>query len=157
MAVHGASDHASLCKFYEMFWKGAKAQAGGEGTATPIHQHQEWTSHLKNLLSGDYSPYVFRGILWPCPNGLSKTTVFNIVNLPIILVSNDGKTRHWGMFRQAWESNEHQLLDMALRDYQSIKSTPVPVTVVCSETGRILSQNTASMTLIGEKRPSLYL
>ena len=158
MAPYGLTDHAAFQVFYELFWKGVRAEitASCKGTVTPSNlQYQEWTSHLKNLFSGDYSPYVFRGSLWPCPGGMSKTTlIFNVVNLPIILVSNSGQTRHWGLLRQTWESSEQHLLDMALRDYQSIKSTPVPVTVVCSETGRIISQNTASMALIGKLGPS---
>ena len=157
MAPYGLTDHAAFQVFYELFWKGVQAEinASCKGTTPTNLQYQEWTSHLKNLLSGDYSPYVFRGTLWPCPGGMSKTTlIFNVVNLPIILISNSGQTRHWGLLRQTWGSNEQQLLDMALRDYQSIKSTPVPVTVVCSETGRIISQNTASMALIGKTGPS---
>jgi hypothetical protein len=147
---HGSTNYAAFFNFNKMFWTGAKAQAGGEGAATPIHQHQEWTRHLKNTLSGDNSPYIMRGMLWPCPAGLSQTTVFNVINLPIILVSDNGKKRHWGMIRQAWPSTKQQQLDMGLRDYQSLKSSPVPVTVVCSDTGRIMSQNTASMALIGK-------
>jgi hypothetical protein len=85
---------------------------------------------------------------WGKP-GQGKTIPINIVNTPVILTSPDG-ARHWGMIRQAYPATEEQIHTMAIRDLQIMKNTHIAVTVVCKSTGRILTQNTASMAMLGE-------
>ncbi|GAX74261.1 hypothetical protein CEUSTIGMA_g1710.t1 [Chlamydomonas eustigma] len=132
------------------FWQGVAAWGvhdGEGGVIAPIHAYQEWQSYLKNVLSGEYEPFIFRGMPWGQP-GKGKTIPINIVNTPVILTS-DGGVRHWGMIRQAYPSPEEQVHMMAIRDLQIMKNTPIAVTVVCKSTGRVLTQNTASMAMLG--------
>ena len=50
--LHGIEDLAVMRQTMHLYWKGAVSQADGKGSSTPLHQHQEWNAHLKNLLSG---------------------------------------------------------------------------------------------------------
>jgi hypothetical protein len=53
--LHGIEDMAVMRQTLTLYWNGAVSQADGKGASTPLHQHQEWSAHLKNLLSGKSS------------------------------------------------------------------------------------------------------
>ena len=76
--------------------------------------------------------------------------------VPVVLLSGDERQRrrHWGFIRQDWPTRPWQARSMALRDLQALKNTPVAVTSVCASSGRVLSQNTASMALMGTRASS---
>jgi hypothetical protein len=105
-------------------------------------------SHLKNLLSGDYSPYVFR-LLWASP-GMLISCIRNQVEMPIILLEDGGRRRYWGMLRQALPSGSTLQWAMGLREVLIQKHTPISITVVCVCSGRILFQNSVSKSMLGE-------
>ncbi|GAX77878.1 hypothetical protein CEUSTIGMA_g5320.t1 [Chlamydomonas eustigma] len=130
-----------------LFWRGADKDGTKGGMASPQPQVMQWQSHLKNLLSGDYSPYVFR-LLWASP-GMLISCIRNQVEMPIILLEDGGRRRYWGMLRQALPSGSTLQWAMGLREVLIQKHTPISITVICVESGRILFQNSVSKSMLG--------
>lgn len=119
------------------------------------------------MLSGEFEPFTYRALIWS--NGaliwphvfiqqqsldlnvpIQEAHVINILTFPAVLLSENGKRRHWGFVRQFCRSEAYQDRVNGLRDLQAIKNVPIAVTLVSASSGRILNQNTASMALHGE-------
>jgi hypothetical protein len=106
---------------------------------------------MKTVKGGDYSPYMWRGLAWPVPGlppGTDQVRPYDASNVPCILVEEDGK-RYFGLYRQGWFTDPEHFHQTCMREAIMLKNTPVSVTIVHADTGRIISQNLTSTTLLG--------
>ena len=103
-------------KFMSDWWGGSTF---GQFTITPIHPIHEWNSHIRDLMTGFTSPSNFPTlVLYPG----KKFQVWSVVDHPLIIVSDDEKTRWWGMIRLAWPAPEGQQNEWALQNFQLVRS-----------------------------------
>lgn len=93
---------------------------------TPHRPFHEWQAHIKDLLSGLKSPSNFPGL------HISDGTrgAWSVIIQPLIIVSDDKRTRHWGMIRQGWKAPEAQQSEWALQNFQLVRNTPCAMTVM---------------------------
>lgn len=160
-------------QFSKAAWKGCSSSIFRTGEQTdnmiPVSQMQLWQvdghvslclssddrcrlqSHLRTLLSGDFSLFCFQAILWadPAIPGREASLPFFQAMLSVILTDDSGR-QFWGCVMQSWPIPDPVFKDMALRALQMTKNAPIiSVTVVSAPTGRILTQNPASMAMLG--------
>lgn len=119
-----------------------------------LHQTQEWETFLKNVMNGTFRPYVFPALLWKIPgppetSPRPESQPLNCLCLPIIITSKGGTRRHWGMVREVWIADSVYQKGWGLRHLQLVKNSSACMTVFAQESGRVLHQNPASMTLYG--------
>jgi hypothetical protein len=101
---------------------------------------------MRNVVSGDFSPYIFRHI-WRYKN-VPQTCVRNLIEMSFVMKSAEGR-RYWGLLRQAVPSGPALQWTMGLRELQLQQHTPMSMTVLNRDTGRILFQNASSQAMMG--------
>ncbi|GAX77879.1 hypothetical protein CEUSTIGMA_g5321.t1 [Chlamydomonas eustigma] len=127
------------------FWKGVYDSMTGAMEAQ-LPEARQWQSHMRNVVSGDFSPYLFRHI-WRYKN-VPQTCVRNQIEMSFILKGPEGQ-RYWGLLRQAIQTGSDLQWTMGLRELQLQQHTPMSMTVLNRDTGRILFQNALSTAMIG--------
>ena len=145
---------AFKCKIGMKHMKAGSLQDAARITAriwgTVATFRSEWRSLLKNLIAGNYSPVVTRGVLFGDPSTSSPSRGVKFITWPAIIIDKEG-IRHWGMVQQVDCPQSHSLLQTwQLRDLLTIKHTPSSITVIAERDGAILWQNAASMATFGE-------
>ena len=93
---------------------------------TSLRPFHEWQTHIKDLLSGLKSSRNFPGL--NMNNG--KLEAWSVIIQPLVIVSDDKKTRHWGMIRQGWMAPQAQQSEWALQNFQLVRNTPCAMTVM---------------------------
>ncbi|GAX83029.1 hypothetical protein CEUSTIGMA_g10456.t1 [Chlamydomonas eustigma] len=131
------------------FWSGEDVLMPSGLVFTMFRSHQ-WLSSLKTMLAGDYGPYSYRSVFWALPGvpGREDSKVDHMMQQHFILIDDQGR-RHWGMMMQLYFSDELTQRNLGLRDLQILKSTHAAVTSVCADTGRVVTQNSASIAMMG--------
>ncbi|GAX83025.1 hypothetical protein CEUSTIGMA_g10452.t1 [Chlamydomonas eustigma] len=132
-----------------LFWKGVDVLTNSGTLVT--YRSQQWQYFMKNLLSGEYAPYSFRGLLGALPGvpGREESHLHVLIQVPLILLGDQPDQRHWGMLLQVAEATPVIQKEIGLGDHQILRHTHVAVSVVCSESGRLMKQNAASKALLG--------
>ena len=125
------------------FWREGQDN-NGQFKHSQLHQSQEWNSHIKNIMAGNFHPY---GVLCLNPSGRPgvETQAIHMISSPIVIKS--GVKRFWGHLRETALLKRVDYHDTFLRITHQVKSTPVCITVINSETGVVIKQNLTSTAM----------
>ena len=131
-----------------LYWSSKPSDGRGQSGNT-VHMTQVWDTITKDIVAGNYRPHSNPLLIWGTPldpSNPSKT--FHAVHIPLTIVDAAGDC-HFGFMGERFPIEEDTQIRMwYLRYLQTVKNTPVALTVL-SSAGNVLSQNSASMAMYG--------